>query len=186
MSRYLIVGLGNPGRKYVGTRHNIGFEALERLAQRCRISLDAEKFDGRFETGLIGGQKVGLLEPMTFMNRSGHSVAAAANFYEVPAEQIVVLHDEIDLDLGRIRIKEGGGHGGHNGLRDIVQKLGTKDFLRVRLGVGRPEHGDVTNHVLGQFSSEERSQADDLVETASDAVELLVSEGLAAAQNRFH
>ncbi|MGM0555067.1 MAG: aminoacyl-tRNA hydrolase [Myxococcota bacterium] len=186
MSRYLIAGLGNPGTKYAGTRHNIGFMAVDRLAERHRMSLGTEKFDGRFDTGVIGREKVALLEPQTFMNRSGRSVQAAASFYDVPTDQIIVVHDEIDLDVGQLRLKAGGGHGGHNGLRDIAQKLGTKDFLRVRLGVGRPEHGDVTNHVLGQFQRDEQPLVDDLIERGCDAIELLLSDGLARAQNRFH
>ena len=186
MSRYLIAGLGNPGAKYEGTRHNIGFVAVDRLAGRHRMSLGSEKFEGRFDTGRIGREKVALLEPQTFMNRSGRSVQAAASFYDIPADHIVVVHDEIDLDVGSLRLKAGGGHGGHNGLRDIVQKLGTKDFLRVRLGVGRPEHGDVTSHVLGQFRRDEQSLVDDMVARCCEAIELLLSDGLSKAQNRYH
>jgi peptidyl-tRNA hydrolase, PTH1 family len=186
MSRFLIVGLGNPGPKYERTRHNVGFMALERLARRHRLSLSSQKFDGRTDTGLIGDQKVVLLEPLTFMNRSGKSVAAAANFYGLADEHIVVIHDEIDLPVGRLRVKSGGGHGGHNGLRDIVAKLGSRDFIRLRLGVGRPEHGDVTNHVLGPFSSDDEREVDELLETACDAVEVVIQEGVSAAQNRFN
>jgi PTH1 family peptidyl-tRNA hydrolase len=186
MSRYLIVGLGNPGTKYAGTRHNIGFVAVDELARRHRMSMSSEKFDGLFDTGRIGHEKVALLEPQTFMNRSGRSVQAAASFYDIPADRIVVVHDEIDLDVGTLRLKEGGGHGGHNGLRDIVQKLGTKDFLRIRLGVGRPEHGDVTNHVLGAFQKDEKASVDEMVTQCCDAIEVLLSDGLARAQNRFH
>ena len=186
MGRYLIVGLGNPGSKYEGTRHNVGFDVADRLARRHRIRLDSEKFDGRCDTGIISNQKVTLLKPMDFMNRSGGPVQQAANFYDVPDNHIVVIHDDIDLDVGAIRLKEGGGHGGHNGLRDIVDRLGSSDFLRVRLGVGRPEHGDVTNHVLSGFSSDERADAEHMIDDACHAVEMLLSDGLSAAQNHYH
>ncbi len=186
MSRYLIAGLGNPGSKYDETRHNIGFMALERLAQRHRIVLTSTKFDSLCETGRIGDQMVVLLEPQTFMNRSGKAVSQAANFYEVDADHIIVIHDDIDLSPGTLRVKSGGGHGGHNGLRDIVAKLGSRDFLRLRMGVGRPEHGDVTNHVLGRFTREELTVVDEMVESACDAVETILADGLSAAQNRFN
>ena len=186
MSRYLIAGLGNPGSKYAQTRHNIGFMALERFAERHRLSLAQEKFDARFDTGHVAGQKVVLLEPLTFMNRSGKAVGQAARFYEIPADCIVVLHDDIDLSLGRIKVKSGGGHGGHNGLRDIANRLSTRDFVRVRLGVGRPEHGNVTGHVLGKFDPEEAAEVSEVVEKACDAVETILSDGLEAAQNLFN
>ncbi len=186
MSRYLIVGLGNPGSKYARTRHNIGFMALERLAERHRMALATEKFDARYATGRVANEMVVLLEPQTFMNRSGKAVVAAAHFYDVDPARIIVVHDDIDLALGTIRVKSGGGHGGHNGLRDIVAQLGSREFLRVRLGIGRPEHGDVTNHVLGTFGRDEQDDVAELVETACDAVETLLREGLDAAQNRFN
>ncbi|MFP4597595.1 MAG: aminoacyl-tRNA hydrolase [Persicimonas sp.] len=186
MSRYLIAGLGNPGSKYDQTRHNIGFRALERLAQRHRIALTSTKFDSLCETGRIGDQMVVLLEPQTFMNRSGKAVSQAANFYEVDADHIIVIHDDIDLAPGTLRVKSGGGHGGHNGLRDIVAKLGSREFLRLRMGVGRPEHGDVTNHVLGRFTRGEFTVVDEMVESACDAVETILADGLSAAQNRFN
>jgi PTH1 family peptidyl-tRNA hydrolase len=160
--------------------------ALERLAQRHRMAPTTKKFDGLFDMGRVGDQQVVLLEPQTFMNRSGAAVLAAARFYEVEPEQIVVLHDDIDLDLGKLRLKSGGGHGGHNGLRDIAARLSTRDFLRVRLGIGRPEYGEVTDFVLGRFSSDEKPEVDELIESACDAVEVLLAEGIEAAQNRFH
>ena len=186
MSRYLIAGLGNPGSKYAHTRHNIGFMALDRLAERHRVALASEKFDSRFDTGRVAGEMVVLLEPQTFMNRSGKAVQAAASFYDLGPEQVIVVHDEIDLPLGSIRVKQGGGHGGHNGLRDIVSRLSSRDFIRVRVGVGRPEHGDVTNHVLGTFSRDEETEVAEVIETACDAVETIVSDGVEAAQNRFN
>lgn len=186
MSRHLIVGLGNPGPKYAETRHNVGFMALERLASRHRASLSSEKFDSLYDTALIGGHKVVLLEPQTYMNVSGKAVGAAARFYDVEPDQIIVLHDEIDLPLGTLRVKSGGGHGGHNGLRDIINRLGARDFVRIRLGVGRPDHGDVTSHVLGKFASQERLDVDEMIEDACAAVETLLSDGISITQNRFN
>jgi peptidyl-tRNA hydrolase, PTH1 family len=186
MARYLIVGLGNPGPKYEGTRHNIGFMAVDRFARRHGMELNQQKFHGRYGKGHAAGQDVVLLEPQTYMNLSGKSVVPAAKFYDVGPESIIVLHDEIDLAPGVLRLKEGGGHGGHNGLRDIIAQLGSREFKRLRLGVGRPEHGEVTNHVLGRFRADETPAIDDLLERACDALEILMSEGLATAQNRFN
>nr|WP_199589683.1 aminoacyl-tRNA hydrolase [Lujinxingia litoralis] len=186
MSRTLIVGLGNPGPKYEGTRHNIGFAAVNRLAERYRLTVTQSKFHGVYTTGIICGVDVALLKPLTFMNLSGKSVAPAMKFFNVEPVSLIVLHDELDVELGQMKIKEGGGHGGHNGLRDIVAKTGTREFLRVRLGIGRPEHGDVTNHVLGRFRPDETPAVERMLDDACDAVETILSEGVAAAQNRFH
>jgi PTH1 family peptidyl-tRNA hydrolase len=161
--------------------------AIDRLARRHRLELSRTKFEADYDTGVICGADVVLLEPQTFMNLSGQSVQAAASFYKIEPEDIIVAHDDIDLDLGVLRLKKGGGHGGHNGLRDIAQKLGTRDFLRVRLGVGRPGRGvDVTSHVLGRFRDDEAAEVRELLDHAGDAIEVLLDEGLAAAQNRFH
>lgn len=184
MSRTLIVGLGNPGRKYEGTRHNIGFETLRRVASRYRLTLSQSKFDGVYTTGRIGGEDVLLLEPHTYMNKSGKSVQAARQYYDIPAGDTIVLHDDIDLSAGQLKIKTGGGHGGHNGLRDIISKTGDRDFIRVRLGVGRPEHGNVTDYVLSRF--DDSAVADELAELGSDAVETVLADGIERAQNLFH
>ncbi len=135
---------------------------------------------------MCGNKKVVLLEPDTYMNLSGKSVAAAARFYDVEPERIVVMHDEIDLAPGATRVKVGGGHGGHNGLRDIIDKIGTRDFVRVRIGVGRPEHGDVTNWVLGPFRPDELDQLDDTLEEAWRIAETIIESGPEAAQNEFN
>ncbi len=186
MSRKLIVGLGNPGRKYAGTRHNIGFRLLDELAARARLSVNQSKFDGLYTTGVIAGEDVVLLKPQTFMNKSGKSVLAARQFYDIAVEDTIVLHDEIDLEAGVLRLKDGGGHGGHNGLRDIISRTGERDFIRVRLGIGRPEHGNVTAHVLGRFAGDEEDDVAELVVDGCDAVEILLTDGVSAAQNRFH
>lgn len=186
MSRFLIVGLGNPGDRYARTRHNIGFMALDRLAGRHGVGVTSQKFDSLYDTARVGNAQVVLLKPQTFMNRSGQAVQAAARFYEISVEQIIVLHDEIDLGLGKLRLKVGGGHGGHNGLRDIIQKTSSHEFMRVRMGIGRPEHGEVTDFVLGRFRESEVVDVDELIQRACEAVELLLEQGMEAAQNRFH
>lgn len=186
MSDFLLVGLGNPGPKYETTRHNIGFMAVDRIGDRHRISLTQQKFHGRYGSGRVGDAKAALLEPQTFMNLSGKAVAAAARFFRLEPDHIVVLHDEIDLDFGAVRVKVGGGHGGHNGLRDIVDKIGSKDFIRIRLGVGRPTHGDVTNWVLSPFATDETATLDDMLRVAADAVEMILKDGPEAAQNEFN
>lgn len=152
---WLIVGLGNPGSEYAATRHNIGFMALDALAEHFRASNFQKKFQGELAEAVIAGEKCYLLKPMTFMNRSGQSVQAAAAFYKIPPEHILVLHDELDLPLTKLRIKQGGGANGHNGLRDIDEKLGA-NYWRLRLGIGHPgEKSAVHGHVLNNFSKEE-------------------------------
>lgn len=187
MSRKLLVGLGNPGTKYEATRHNIGFMALDRLAERHGMRVDTSKFKGHIASGSISGQSVVLLKPQTYMNLSGDSVQKAASFYDVALEDVVVFHDELDLEAGTLRVKMGGGHGGHNGLRDIIQKMGGKDFGRVRMGIGRPNgRGDVTGWVLGAFAKSEEALRDEMIEVACDAAEAILQEGLLRAQNRFN
>lgn len=186
MSDFLLVGLGNPGPKYEATRHNVGFMALDRLADRHRIGLTQQKFHGRYGTGIVCGKKVVALQPHTFMNLSGKSVVAAAQFFQIDPEHIVVLHDEIDLGLGTVRIKIGGGHGGHNGLRDIIDKSGSRDFNRVRIGVGRPVHGDVVNWVLSPFRPDELTALDQMLDVVADATEVILRDGPQAAQNEFN
>ena len=186
MTDFLLVGLGNPGPKYETTRHNIGFMAVDRVSDRHRISLTQQKFHGRYGSGRVGDAKVSLLEPQTFMNLSGKAVAEAARFFRIEPDHIVVLHDEIDLDFGTVRVKIGGGHGGHNGLRDIIDKIGSKEFIRLRLGVGRPTHGDVTNWVLSPFAKDETTTLDEMLHVAADATEVIVKDGPEAAQNEFN
>jgi PTH1 family peptidyl-tRNA hydrolase len=190
---WLVVGLGNPGREYAATRHNIGAMVTERLAgslggaltahRRCR----AEVFEGRFGPLGHGATRVVLARSRGYMNESGGPVACLAEFYKVPLEQIVVLHDELDLPLGGLRLKLGGGDNGHNGLRSLRRSLGSGEFYRVRLGIGRPPgRQDPADFVLKPFAGAERTEVDLLLGEAVDAVEVLVREGLAAAQNLFN
>jgi peptidyl-tRNA hydrolase, PTH1 family len=182
----LVAGLGNPGREYAGHRHNVGWMVADELARRRGASFRS-KFSGRLAETRLDDRRVALLKPETFMNESGRSVAAAARFFKVPAVSVLVVHDEGDFDLGRLQLREGGGLAGHNGLRSIAQQLGTQDFPRLRIGVGRPERGDprpLADYVLSDFAPEDDRDA--IVARAADAVETLVSEGLAAAQAKFN
>ena len=156
----LIVGLGNPGPEYSGTRHNAGFDLLDMVAADAASELKTEaRFHGIVGRATLAGQPCWLLKPTTFMNRSGQAVGAFASYYQIDPESILVLHDELDLPAGQLRLKQGGGHGGHNGLRDIISHLGTPDFLRLRIGIDRPaKGGDVTSYVLGQPKASERQQ----------------------------
>ena len=186
MSHHLLVGLGNPEPRYEVTRHNIGFMAIDRLGDRHGIALTQQKFHGRYASGFIGESKVTLLEPLTYMNVSGKSVQAARAFYSFEDRDIVVLHDDLDLEPGTVRVKIGGGHGGHNGLRDIIAKTGTNDFVRIRLGIGRPEQGSVTDWVLSPFRTDELDALDEQLTVAADAVEMILRDGPVAAQNEFN
>jgi PTH1 family peptidyl-tRNA hydrolase len=182
----LVAGLGNPGREYARTRHNIGFMVCDELARRHGGSFRS-KFSGDLAEVRIEGRKTALLKPQTYMNESGRSVGAAARFFKLPAEQLLVLHDEADLEPGRLQARLGGGLAGHNGLRSIAQHLKTQEFLRLRIGVGRPERGDprpVADFVLSPF--DEHVDVEALVARAADAVETLAREGLDETQNRFN
>jgi len=182
----LVVGLGNPGREYERTRHNAGWLVLDELARRHGGSWRS-KFSGSLAEVRLGDAKLALLKPETYMNESGRSVGAAARFFKVPPEQVLVAHDDVDLESGRLQARNGGGLAGHNGLRSLGQHLGSQDFLRLRIGVGRPGRGDprsVADWVLSPFAPEE--DADALVSRSADAVETIVSEGLKAAQQKFN
>jgi PTH1 family peptidyl-tRNA hydrolase len=182
----LVAGLGNPGPQYERDRHNVGWMVVDELARRRDVSFKA-KFNGRLGESRIDDRRVALLKPETFMNESGRSISAAARFYKVPIEQVLVVHDEVDLEVGRLQARAGGGLAGHNGLRSIAQMLGGAGFLRLRVGVGRPGRGDprdVADYVLAPFEPHE--DRDELVARAADAVEALVLEGLEETQRRFN
>lgn len=184
----LIVGLGNPGSQYETTRHNAGFMVADVLADRIGAKFSShKKSNSDIVTARLGDRSVIVAKPRTFMNLSGQPVAALARFYSVEPANIVVIHDELDIDFGTIRLKLGGGEGGHNGLRSITQHLGTKDYLRVRVGVGRPPgRMDPASYVLKPFSSAERKDLGVICEEAADAAELVLRVGLEAAQNQVH
>lgn len=184
----LVVGLGNPGPEYERTRHNVGFMVADVLAERVRGRFGVHKKSGAdLLEARLDGRKVMLAKPRTYMNLSGRPVAGLAKFFNVPASDIIVVHDELDLPFGAVRLKLGGGEGGHNGLRSISQAITTKDYLRVRFGIGRPPgRQDPADYVLKPFSAPERKEVPVIVEQAADAVELLLRVGLEAAQNQLH
>jgi len=182
----LVVGLGNPGREYARNRHNVGYLVADELARRHGGQWRS-KFNGQLADIRVDSHKVALLKPETYMNDSGRSVRAAASFFKVEPDAILVVHDEGDFDLGRLQARAGGGLAGHNGLRSIAQHLGSPDFLRLRIGVGRPERGDprsLADFVLANFEPQDDAEA--LVARAADAVEALDAEGLESAQRRFN
>jgi peptidyl-tRNA hydrolase, PTH1 family len=182
----LVVGLGNPGREHESDRHNVGWMVADELARRHGGSFRS-KFSGKLSELRVGDARVALLKPETYMNDSGRSLAAAARFFKVPIEEILVVHDDVDLEIARLQARSGGGLAGHNGLRSIAQGLGSQDFLRLRIGVGRPGRGDrrtVADYVLSAFALEDDRDA--LVGRAADAVESLMADGLHATQQRFN
>lgn len=182
----LVAGLGNPGREYARTRHNVGHMACDEVVRRHGASYRS-KFSGDLAELRVEGFRVALLKPQTYMNESGRSVGAAVRFFKLPPEQLLVVHDEVDLDLGRLQVRMGGGLAGHNGLRSVASHLGTPEFMRLRVGVGRPERGDprpVADWVLTPFPDEVDVEA--LVGRAADAVETVVRDGLDEAQRRFN
>lgn len=184
---WLVVGLGNPGPGYAATRHNAGFLVVDLLAARMGGRFKTHKTGAEVLEGRIAGQRVVLVKPKSFMNLSGGPTVAARNFFKVPPEQIVVVHDELDIDFGRLRLKRGGGDGGHNGLRSITKSLGSKEYLRVRFGIGRPPgRQDPADFVLKPFSSAEAKELELNVDRAADAVESLLTGTLEAAQNVHH
>ncbi|KAB7761487.1 aminoacyl-tRNA hydrolase [Mycolicibacterium mucogenicum] len=184
----LVVGLGNPGPRYETTRHNVGFLVADILAERIGSGFKVHKKSGaEVTTGRLGGRSVVLAKPRTYMNESGRHVGPLAKFYSIAPADVVVLHDELDIDFGRIRLKFGGGEGGHNGLKSVASALGTKDFQRVRIGVGRPPgRQDPAAFVLENFNSRERPELGTILEQAADATELLLQHGVEAAQNTVH
>ncbi len=186
----IICGLGNPGRQYEQNRHNVGFMVLDVLASRWRARFDSSKFDAELATASVGGDKVLLLKPQTFMNLSGVSLGGAARFYKVGPDDVLVVHDELDLPFPRLQLKRGGGSGGHNGLKSIQQSWGEQDYGRLRFGIGKPSGPDakerVVGHVLGDFSRDERDALPEFLGLAVDMAEAWAREGLAPAMNRFN
>jgi len=184
---HLIVGLGNPGLQYEHTRHNTGFMVVDKLAGDFGISLSKNKFDVRYGRGTIKDHEVMLANPMAFMNRSGPPVQKLAAYFKIPSGDMMVIHDDIDLAFGRLQIKEKGGHGGHKGLKSIINAVGEDEFVRLRVGVGRSDtKRGVTDHVLGPFSAEEAGVLDTILNQARDAVVTILTEGSKVSMNRFN
>ena len=183
----LIIGLGNPGAKYAGTRHNIGFSAVTALADACGIELKTKECRGITGTGVIDGVKVKLVQPQTFMNLSGECVRALMDFYKVPADDILVICDEVSLPTGKLRIRAKGSAGGHNGMKNIIAQIGTSDFARLRIGVGeKPEGWDLADHVLAHFPKEEEEAVRESLKKTVEAVRCFLSDGIAETMNRFN
>ncbi len=189
----IVVGLGNPGSRYEKTRHNIGFSVVDLIAERWGRPVFRDKFRSHLALcelpGSAGPEKTYLLKPQTFMNRSGDAVQPAAQFFKLTLDEVLIVHDELDLPLGRLQLKKGGGSGGHNGLKSLSERLGSPDYLRLRLGIGRPPsdfRGSPADFVLGAFTPQEATLVFDLVVLAANAVELLVREGLSRAMNEIN
>ncbi len=184
---WLIAGLGNPGRSYASTRHNVGYRTADDVARRCGVLIDQDKFKTRFGRGWCGNQKIIIAKPEAYMNRSGPPLRQLADYFNILPRQILVIHDDLDIEKGHIKIKEKGGHGGHNGIKSIMEAFGSGDFPRVRIGIGRPALPiNVTDWVLGRFTGEEESFFSQVIQHAGQAATTLIEQGLPVAMNRFN
>lgn len=183
----LIIGLGNPGRDYAGTRHNIGFGVVARISDKYNIPLGGREHKAVCGKGMIGSEKVILAQPQTFMNLSGECVRSLADYYKVECEDIIVAYDDVSMEVGQLRVRARGSAGGHNGIKNIIAHLGTNEFPRVKVGVGaKPEGGDLVRHVLGRFSREDEKIIGEVLDLAVEAVETIVADGVDAAMNRYN
>ena len=187
-AEWLVVCLGNPGDKYDGTRHNVGFMVADEIGEREHIPIQKLKFKALTNTCELGGAKVLLMKPITYMNLSGEAVGEAARFYKIPSDHVLVIYDDVSLPLGKLRIRDKGSAGGHNGIKNIIAHLGTDVFPRVKVGVGAPSHPDydMVDWVIGSFSAQERKIVDEALDRALDAAECIISRGVTEAQNRFN
>ncbi|AOR22335.1 aminoacyl-tRNA hydrolase [Clostridium taeniosporum] len=182
---FLIVGLGNPGSKYDNTRHNIGFEVIDNISREYNIDINRQKFKGVYGEGFIANNKVILLKPTTYMNLSGESIREVVNFYKISNEDIIVIYDDISLDIGRLRIREKGSAGGHNGIKSIIANLSTDIFPRIKVGVGQP-NVNLVDYVLGKFSKEEKEILKESIEVATNSVEEIIKQDVNSAMNKFN
>ncbi|MEH7457101.1 aminoacyl-tRNA hydrolase [Bacillus pseudomycoides] len=183
----LIVGLGNPGREYELTRHNIGFMAIDELAKRWNISLNEQKFKGLFGAGFVNGEKVILLKPLTYMNLSGESIRPLMDYYKIDVEDFVVMYDDLDIPVGKLRLRMKGSAGGHNGVKSTITHLGTQEFQRIRMGIDRPKNGmKVVDYVLGRFTAEEMPDVNHSIENAADACEEWLKKPFLQIMNTFN
>ena len=185
---YIIAGLGNPGKEYENTRHNIGFDVIDRLAEEENIAVMESKHKALIGKGCVAGQKVILAKPQTYMNLSGESIREIVDYYKVDdTTELIVISDDISLDVGQLRIRKKGSAGGHNGLKNIIKMLGHDTFIRVRMGVGeKPKNYDLADYVLGHFPSEERTVMDEATKTAAEAIRMIITESADAAMNHFN
>ena len=185
---YLIVGLGNPGRQYEATRHNMGFDVIDKLVEEYRIPQSGVKFNAMYGKGVIGGQQALLMKPLSYMNLSGGPVRDMVNYFKIdPETEMIVIYDDIDTEPGNLRIRKQGSAGGHNGIKDIIKQLGTQKFVRIKVGVGaKPQGWDLADYVLGRFDSKSRELVEDAQDRACKAVEMILSDGPDAAMNEFN
>ena len=183
---YLIVGLGNPGKKYEHTRHNVGFDMIDILGNKYNIDINRRKFKGIFGSGTIDNKKVYLLKPETYMNLSGESVREIMEYYQIPIENVIIVYDDISLDVGKIRIRKKGSAGGHNGIKSIISQLSTEDFLRIKIGVGSPDKEELVNHVLGTFCKEDREEIEEIFKVSVLAIETIIKEDSDEAMNKYN
>lgn len=183
---YIIVGLGNPGKEYEKTRHNTGFMVIDEIANYMGIEVNKNKFKAKIGEGIIKGEKVILVKPQTYMNNSGESIIELIKYYKIDLDKLIVIYDDVDLDVGRIRIRKSGSAGTHNGMRSIVDYLDSTAFPRIRVGIGKNQVGDLVNHVLGKFNSEEIEIMSESIDKASEAAKIIISEGIDIAMNKVH
>ncbi len=183
----LVVGLGNPGEKYAGNRHNVGFMVIDHLAEIKGIGINKTKFRSLYGSGKIDNNKIHLIKPSTYMNKSGEAVKETTSFFKIPVENVIVVHDEMDLPLGKVKVKQGGGTAGHNGLKSIEKNLGSRDFKRVRIGVGKPQNKNRrTGYLLSDFSSQEYDILNDSIDKAAKAVIEIITNNVSTAMNKFN
>ena len=184
---YLIVGLGNPENQYKNTRHNMGFDVINEIAQKYNITIEKEKYNGLYETALIEGKKVILLKPQTYMNLSGEAVKRYMEFYNITTQELIIIYDDMDIPKGQIKLRKTGGPGSHNGMKSIIENIKTKDFPRIRVGIGRPIYEfDKINYVIGQIPKEERPILDEGIKKATEAVIEIISKEIDNAMNKFN
>lgn len=184
---YLIVGLGNPEKEYANTRHNMGFDTINEIAKKNNIEINKNKFKGLYGTAIIQGKKVILLKPQTYMNLSGESIKKIADFYNIEPENIIVIYDDIDTQIGSIRIRKKGSAGSHNGMKSVIEKLGTTEFARIRVGIGRPQFkNDMINYVLQKLTKEEQQELAVGTKKAAEAIEELLKNGIEIAMSKFN
>lgn len=184
---YLIVGLGNPGKEYENTRHNMGFKVLNKLSKKYNIPITKSKFNGKYGTGIIENEKVILLEPQTYMNLSGEAIRPMLDFYKVDYSNLLVIYDDIDVEPGKVKIRTKGGPGTHNGMKSVVKEIGTEEFPRIRVGIGRPiRKDDEINYVIGAIPEEDLKRLDEGIEKAQKAVEEILRNGVDSAMNKYN